>query len=233
MLTSLGFDTLIIHLDKFHSDIGQTFDFFYDLGIKNFLFIFDYDPLCDSISLKKSKMNKFKELYAKSASRKIKIKCAFNLHISEGASFNSSLSSIYCNKQARTVFLTLPLFTDCNYQPIALDINNLLYKIKAYPIFTSFEKTIESSNLNFCSKFINNSQIGISIDLNYLLNPQKENVFKELLKSNTAIFPSITQNLSNYAGIYASTEFIIKNYGKKDYYALCSQINKGSLKLSF
>ena len=114
-------------------------------------------------------MNAFKAIHAKSAYRRLKVKCAFNTHLSEGVTFNDDINRVYCNKQIKAIFTALPLFTDQQYQPIALDINNLLYKKKAFPIFTSFEKIIESSSLNFCSKFINNSKIGISVDLNYLL----------------------------------------------------------------
>ena len=233
MLSSLGFDTIVVHADKISSNIEHAFNLFYEIGIKKVLLLFDYDPLCDSITLIKSRANEFKSLCSKYAYRRIKIKCALNLHITEGSVFNDSINRIYCNKSFKTIFVSLPLFTETHYQPIALDINNLLYKKKAFPVFTSFEKIIETSSLDFCSKFINNSKIGISIDINYLLNPQKEKVFKSLLKSSSLIFPTITHDISNYAGILPSTEFIIKKYGKKSYYSLCSQINRGSMKLLF
>lgn len=233
MLSSLGFDTIVVHADKISSNIEHAFNLFYEIGIKKVLLLFNYDPLCDSITLIKSRANEFKSLCSKYAYRRIKIKCALNLHITEGSVFNDSINRIYCNKSFKTIFVSLPLFTETRYQPIALDINNLLYKKKAFPVFTSFEKIIETSSLDFCSKFINNSKIGISIDINYLLNPQKEKVFKSLLKSSSLIFPTITHDISNYAGILPSTEFIIKKYGKKSYYSLCSQINRGSMKLLF
>ena len=233
MLSSLGFDTLIVHADKISSDLEHAFNLFYEIGIKKVLLLFNYDPLRDSITLIKSRANEFKKFCSRYTYRRIKIKCALNLHITEGSAFNDSINRIYLNKHFKTIFVSLPLFTEINYEPIALDINNLLYKKKAFPIFTSFEKIIETSSLDFCSKFINNPKIGISIDINYLLNPQKEQVFKSLLKSSSMVYPTVTHDISNYAGILPSTKFIVKKYGKKPYYALCSQINKGSTKLLF
>ena len=233
MLTSLGFDTLVVRADKLPSNVEQALTFFYELGIKNILILFDYDPIYDSIAIIKSKAKEFKARYSEIAYRKIKIKCALNLHVSEGVTFNDSINRIYCNKQTKSLFVTLPLFPDVNYNSIALDVNNLLYKKKALPIFTSFEKSIESSNLDFCSKFINNPKINVSIDINYLLNPQKEKAFKKLISGNCMLLPEINRDISNYAGITAATEFIIQAYGKKAYYSLCSQINKASTKLIF
>lgn len=233
MLTSLGFDTLVVHADRFYSDIHQALDAFYALGIKNFLFVFDYDPLYDSISIIKSKLNNFKILCANTSSHRIKLKCALNLHISQGAAFNDSLTRLYCKKSSKTLLVSLPLFTNSNYDPIALDINHLLYKKSVFPIFTSFEKIVESSSIEFCSKFINNSKIAISIDLNYLFNPQKEEIYTKILHSNSLILPSISKDMATYAGILSLAEFDIKKYGKKSYYGICSQINKASSKLLF
>ena len=232
MLTSLGFDTLVVHANRFYSDIPQTLEAFYALGIKTFLFVFDYDPLYDSIPIIKSKMSEFKKHFANIALRKFKIKCAINLHISHGAAFNDSITQLYYNKSSKAIFISLPLFTDANYDPISLDINHILYKKSALPIFTSFDKIVESSSIEFCSKFINNPRICISTDINYLFNPQKEIFFNKILTSNTLILPSISYNLSNYAGIMAATDFAIDKYGKKAYFNLCSQINKASTKIS-
>ena len=231
MINSLGFDTVIIHADRFYSNIDQTLEIFYTFGIKNFLFIFDYDPLSDSVSILKSKMNEFKNRYTKTASHRIKIKCAFNLNISHGISLNDSISQIYASKSSRSLFLSLPLFTHTNYDPIALDINHLLYKKSTFIIISSFEKIVESSNVEFCSKFINNPRIGLDIDLNYILNPQKEIFFHKILNSNSLILPSISRDIANYVGSLDAAGFLIEKYGKKSYYNLCSQINKASTKI--
>lgn len=231
MINSLGFDTIVIHRDRFYSDIDCAIESLYSFGIHNFLFIFDYDPLTDSVAILKSKLNEFKNFHTKASSRRVKIKCALNLNISAGIAFNDSISQLYASKNTKSLFVSLPLFTDDNYDPIALDINHLLYKKSVFLILSSFEKIVESSNLDFCSKFINNSRIGLDIDLNYLFNPQKDDFFKRLLNSRSMIFPSISKDFGNYAGLLESANLAIDNYGKKAYYGLCSQINKASTKI--
>jgi hypothetical protein len=232
MITSLGFDTVLIHTNGYSKNISQTVELLYPLGIKNYIFLFDYDPLSDSIPIIKANLKKFKSICSDTVSHHIKIKCALNLHVCNGSAFNPSVDQIYADKRSKAIFTALPIFADVNYQSVALDINHLLYKKLTFPIFTGFDKIIESSNYEFCSKFINNSKIGIAVDLNYLLDPKNQYIFKEILKSNSLILPSISHDVSNYAGIKASAEFIIDQYGKKSYYALCSQINKCSSKIS-
>ena len=228
MLTSLGFDTVAIHIDRFNSDIDDTIEFFYNIGIKNFLFVFDYNPLCDAVAVFKYRMKQFKNIHTKGSLIRIKIKCVFNLHISQGAGFNASINQLYAAKNPNTLLVSLPLFTDNNYAPIALDINNLLYKRSVFLIFSSFEKIVESSSIEFCSKFINNPKIGILADLNYLFNTEKEIIFNKLLETRSFIIPSISQEFANYAGALAASEFAINKYGKKAYYNICSQINKST-----
>ena len=230
MISTLGFDSIAIHINRFSSDIPQALEYFYSLGIKNFLFIFDYDPLIDSIAITKNRMQKFKHTQKLSILR-MNIKCAFNLCITQGAGFNESIQQIYCNKKSKSLLVSLPLFTDKNYDPIALDINHLLYKKSTFLTFTHFEEIVESSSIDFCLKFINNPRIGLSIDLNYLLDPQKEIFVRKILDNNNLTLPSISRDISNYAGTLASANFIIDKYGKKSYYKLCSQINKASNKL--
>lgn len=227
MITSLGFDTIVIHTNRFYSDIDQAIKTFYSFGIRNFLFIFDFDPLCDSIAITKSKMNEFKNI-VKISPLHVKIKTAFNLSISPGAAFSDSINQIYANKKFKALFTSLPLFTNTNYDPIALDINHLLYKKSSFLVFTDFEKIVETSSIDFCSKFITNSRICICTDLNYLLDPQKKIFFNRILKANCLILPSISKDLANYVGALKSSEFIIEQYGKKAYYNFCLQINRAS-----
>lgn len=231
MINLLGFDSIAIYVDRFYSDINYALTEFYRLGIKNFLFIFDYDPSADSIAIIKSKMNHFKALHSKLPSLRIHVKCALNLYINQGSAFNSSVNQLYCNKSSNTLLVSLPLFTDTNYEPISHDINHLLYKKSSFLVLTSFDKIIETSSMNFCSKFINNYRIGLALDINYLFNPEKALLFKSILNNNCPIIPTITQDMANYAGALASADFILNMHGKKEYYRLCSQINKASLKI--
>ena len=232
MISSLGFDTVIISYQRNNFNFVQIFELLHNLGVKNIILIFDYDPLVDSIAIFKDRFKNLKN-YLKSTHSRIKIKCAFNLHLSSGIAFNDSISRLYADKQSKTLFVTLPIFTSTNYEPIALDINHLLYKKSVFTVFTSFEKIVETSSLDFCLKFINNPRIGLCVDINYLLDPQKHNIFKSIIKSNSFVLPSFSNNAANYAGIASSADYTIEHYGKECYYHLCSQINKSSLKLKY
>ena len=230
MITFLGFDTVILHY-RYNSDNNKVFELFYNVGIKNFVFLFDYDPRIDSISIIRYKFEQFKKSVLESTSYRVKIKCVFNLILTPGAAFNDDISRLYINRKNKTLFLSLPIFTDKNYDSIALDINHLLYKRHVSVVFTSFEKVIETSSLDFCLKFINNPRISLTVDLNYLFSPDKQHFFKSLLVSNSNILPDISSDIFNYAGLIASADNVLEKYGKKSYYKLCSQINHSSLVL--
>ena len=229
MITYLGFDTIVLHYRNYFNN--SIIDLLYSVGIKNFVFLFDYDPLIDSISIMRYKFEKFKKDILNAVAHHIKIKCVFNLIISPGVAFNKDISRLYSNRKNKTLFLSLPMFTDTNYDLIAKDINCLLYKNNITLVISSFEKIIETTNLEFCQKFINNPRIALSVDINYLLDPMKQNFFDSLLKSNSNILPNISRDVSNYAGILKSTDNILNKYGKKNYYKLCSQVNHSSLTL--
>lgn len=234
MFCSLGFDTLLISYDRLHfSEFKDLVEYFFGLGIKNFIFIFDYNPNLDSISLVAEKFSNLKSYSSKFCFRGMKIKCAFNLNICQGAAFNDSLSRIFANRNNKTIFLSLPIFTDTVYDSFALDINHLLYKKRAFPIFTFFDANIETSGRDFCKKFISNPRIGISLDINYIYSPKNHDIVSEILKSNCFILPSVSGDISNYAGTAATIECFIDSYGKNDYFKLCSLINRCSDKVGF
>lgn len=232
MLSFLGFDTIVIHnYNRFVLDANQMFELFYNVGIENFIFAFDFDPRIDSITIMNHNFKQIKQSLLEATSYRVKIKCIFNLIISPGAAFNNVLPRLYSNKTNNVLFLSLPLFTDINYDPIALDINHLLYKRKITTVFSSIEKIIETSSLDFCVKFLNNPRIAFTVDINYLFDPSKEKFFNCVLNSKSNILPSISGDMFSYAGVLASADNALSKYGKKKYYNLCSQINRSSLSL--
>lgn len=234
MLYSLGFDTLIISYDRSRfSDFKNLMEHFYSLGIKNFIFIFDYDPTRDTLVQFSEKFNGVKKYCSQFASRRMKIKCAFNLNICRGAAFNSSVTKLYADKSSKSIFVGMPIFTDRVYDSFATDINHLLYRKSAFTVFSFFDLIIETAGRPFCKKFITNPHIGITLDVNYLFNPKNQDVFNEILKSNCLLIPTVSGDISNYAGVGASAEYALNLYGKNKYYKLCSQINKCSVKFGF
>ena len=234
MLCSFGFDALVVSYDRLrYSEFKDLIEHFFKLGIRKYIFIFDYEPNTDSIAILTEKFNTLKQHCSNFGFRGLKIKCALNMNICQGAAFNSSLSRVFANKINKTIFVSLPIFADTVYDSFALDVNYLLYKQHAFPIFTFFDSNIETSGRDFCQKFISNQRIGISLDINYLFSPQNIDIVKEILKSNCMILPSISGDISNYAGVWAYVEHFWKFSSKTDYFKLCSQINKCSDKLIF
>ena len=177
------------------------------------------------------KTEQFKKSILESVAYRVKIKCVFNLILTPGAAFNRDISRLFANRKNKSLFISLPLFTDVNYDSIARDINHLLYKKNISVIFTSFDKIIETSNLDFCLKFINNPRISLAVDLNYIFDPNKTKFFNSVLTNNSNILPVISSDISNYAGALAAAEHLLEKYGKKNYYKFCSQVNRSSLAL--
>lgn len=232
MLSFLGFDTLVIHnYNRFVLDSHHMFDLFYNAGIKNFIFAFDYDPRFDSITIMKYEFNQIKKSVLETTSHHVKVKCIFNLIMSQGVALNKDIPRLCSSKTSNALFLSLPLFTDTNYEPISLDINHLLYKRKLTTVFSSIEKAIETSSLDYCMKFINNPRIAFTVNINYLFDPSKERFFNNILNSKSNLLPSISGDMFSYAGVLAEADNALDKYGKKKYYNLCSQINHSSLKL--
>lgn len=232
MLSFIGFDTIIIFYNRQTADdIVAIITLLYKIGIKNFIIAFDFDPLIDSISVMRYKLDNFNKSIRVVIPNRIKIKYTFNLVMSQGVAFNDDVQRLYANRKNKTLFVSLPLFLDNNYEPISHDINHLLYKRKIITAFTSFEKTVETSSLDFCMKFIDNPKISFTVDINYLFNPDKQRFVDSVLTSNTLFLPSISNSLSNYAGILSAADNALEIYGKKKYYKLCTQINRASIKL--
>lgn len=229
MQTYIGFDTITVFYNRQTADdINKIIELFYKLGIKNYIIVFDFDPLVDSITIMRYKSENFSKNLRTTISHRVKIKCILNLLLSQGAAFNDSVKRLYANRNSKSLFITLPLFIHKNYEPIAHDVNHLLYKRKDITVFTALEKLIETSDLSFCMKFIENPKISFTIDINYLFNPDKQKLFNSLLTNNVQFLPSVTGNVANYAGILESANNALEIYGKKKYYKLFSQINHSS-----
>ena len=52
MLCSFGFDTLVVSYDRLrYSEFKDLIEHFFKLGIRKYIFIFDYEPNTDSIAI--------------------------------------------------------------------------------------------------------------------------------------------------------------------------------------
>ena len=143
-----------------------------------------------------------------------------------GFSLNKDLQRFYAIKKQKSLFAELPLFTDNGFDNIAYDLNNLIYRKKSFAVFTSFDTVINTASKDFTEKLISNNKIGFSLDINFMINPNNASLLLELVESRAMILPAISHDLSNYAGVLNSAEFLVEIIGKKKYYQLISQINK-------
>lgn len=233
MLTSLGFDTVIINNGDYDS---QSLAFLFELlsksDIKNFVFASDFDLSQNSFSLENQKINNFKAYLKNISFRGIHNKVFYNLIFSQGATFNDEFKRLYAVKKYNSLFITLPIFTDTFYESLAADINHMIYRHKAFPVILNFDKILDTASEDFCDMLINTSHIGFGLDVNYIFDPAKLRYIDKLLCKGSMIIPTICHHMSNYVGIMNEAESFMENIGKRKYYQLCAQIRRCAAKFN-
>ncbi len=233
MLTSLGFDTVIINNCDYDS---QSLTFLFELlsksDVKNFVFASDFDFAQNSFSLENQKIDNFKSYLKNISFRGIHQKVFYNLILSQGSIFNDEFKRVYAVKKYNSLFITLPLFTHTYYESLATDINHMIYRHKAFPVIMNFDKILDTASEDFCDMLINTSQMGFGLDVNYIFAPAKLTHIEKLLRKGSLIFPTISHHASNYVGIMNEAEAFMENIGKRNYYQLCTQIRRCAAKFN-
>jgi hypothetical protein len=230
---SIGFDTLIIN-NRYYSedDLSELFELFVPLGIKNFLFLFEFDLANTSFLRVNKKISLLKQLLSTLTPRGVHSSVKLELVFDSGAPFNSDLSRLYASRSGRSLFVALPIFPQTDDNVFATDLNRLLYRSGSFPIFTSFQNITETASTEFTSKLISTGA-GFGFDLNYLLRTDRPELIQNLISNNTLILPMISHQLTNYVGIVNEISYFKEIYSKNEYYKLCSQINRCSSKVGF
>lgn len=232
MIASLGFDSIIVNNNRFDDEnLSRLYEVFVPCGIKNFIFLFDFNISINSISLTFEKIKNFKNHLSNLSPRGIHNKVFCNLIFDKGSSFNPYLNRLFAVKKNKSVFISLPLFTDLNYESIAQDLNNLVYRLKSFSILSNFDMVVETSSFEFSQKLLGVPNIGTCLDINYLFDPQKLEIANSLIKSKALFIPSVSRDILNYVGIMNEADFFLEMIGKKNYYTLCSHILKCSSKI--
>ena len=220
----LDFDTLVICNNDFSEDfVSSCFDFFSDLGIKNFIFTYDYDlevsgrPLSAGLQTfrtLKSYLHTFQP-------RGTRIYTAMNVVLSEGVSFNQDLLRLTV-PHTQSLFLNLPIF---NGQPwLEPDLTHLVYHKKLHPIFTSFERNAITYDDAVLERFSRLPHAVFCIDANYMFSLRSEQKISMLLKSGAHILPSISNQMSDYVDILQGYADLKKRLGLPLYRELCKNI---------
>lgn len=230
MSTSIGFDTLIVNNRAYaEDDLLALFELFVPLGVKNFVFLFEFDLAATSFLRVEQKISPLKELLSRITPRGVHSAVRLSLVFDKGVSFNSALPKLYTSRTKKSLFVSLPIFPQTDDNAFATDLNRLIYRSGAFPIFTCFENIIRTAPSDFAHKLLATPS-GFGFDLNYLLRIDNRELARTLIASNTLVLPVISHELANYVGIVNETSCFKEVFGKNDYYKICSQINRCSIK---
>lgn len=230
MSTSIGFDTLIVNNRAYaEDDLLALFELFVPLGVKNFVFLFEFDLAATSFLRVEQKISPLKELLSRITPRGVHSAVRLSLVFDKGVSFNSALPKLYTSRTKKSLFVSLPIFPQTDDNAFATDLNRLIYRSGSFPVFTSFQNITETASSDFSFKLLSTPS-GFGFDLNYLLRTDHPDLTRTLIDSNVFILPFISHELSNYVGIVNEISYFKETTGKNEYYKICSQINRCSVK---
>ncbi len=234
ILTYLGFETLLI--DNFSyddNDLSALFDLFVPLGIRNFIFLSDFDFEINALTIETVKRKNFNRKLKSFISRNVHAEMFWKLNLSQGVAFNKNFHRIYALKKYRSFFAHYPLFADDKRHDIAKDLNYLIYKSKSFPILCDFDSVMDTSSTASYLNLFDVKNIAFGIDLNYLFRLDKVEFVKFLSSKNVFVFPMISHDIANYYTIMNDVEFAIKKIGKKNFKQLCFLSSKASAKIGY
>ncbi len=228
MPASLGFDTLIVNNRIYdEKSLSRMFEIFFSHDIKNYIFLSEFDFTADSFSLKTVKNKNFQSTLKTIAPRGVHTKICYNLSFVRGVSSNPDLRRIYSNRKHSSLFINLPTMLDADlYDSFAVDLNRLIYRLKAIPLCTSFDKTLETSDKEICTRLLQSPRLAFGFDLNYWLSSDNLAFAKQLSRIKPLFVPMLSNGIEAYTDIDYFYEQIMSNIGKDNYYALCTKINK-------
>lgn len=222
----LGFDALVINNHQYSdNDLRSLFELFAPVGIRKFIFLCEFDLSRDSFMITADKISRFEARLKELSPRGVHSVVRYELQFDTGATDNASLKKLFASRTKRSIFVSLPMFPNPDDNQFATDLNKLLYRMKGFPIFSSVQNLIETSPSEFSQKLLS-TPAGFSFDINYLFRTDHKDLTEALISGNTHILPMISNRLPNYVGIEKQIEYFCESFGKKQYYQLCSQINR-------
>ena len=225
MQLSIGFDTIAVNNRRYSADeLSELFDLFVPLGVKNFVFLFEFDFARTSFLDANKKISMLEDRLSEVTPRGVHSIVKPELIFDNGAPYNSNLSKLYASRAKHSLFVSLPIFPNTDDNVFAADLNRLIYRSGSFPIFTSFENIVETAPADFTSK-LSSTGVGLGFDINYLLRADRNTLTKSLIDSNAMIFPMLSHELANYVGIVNEISYFQEICGKSQYYKLCTRIN--------
>ncbi len=222
----LDFDTLLICNDRFDEEsIKYTLDFFKGVGIRKFIFTYDFDRDVKPMALAVQKFRSLKPYLSSLAPRGLRIYTAFNVLLSEGAVFDPSFNRLTLGHSDR-IFTKLPFY---NYEDwLEADMNRLLYKNKLKPAFVSFERSLSIIDRDIIERFMTIKNAVFCMDINYLTSIQAIADLEHFLSLGINILPCVSADIFNYPGIIKSFDLLKNRIGKQNYTNLCKFFHNSS-----
>lgn len=234
MLSSLGFDTVIVNNQSYDDDsLALLFELLVPLDVINYIFAFDFDLTLNAVSLHNERLKKFKSRASSLSPRGVHIFAFSNVLLDKGFSLNKDINRLKAVKSPPAMISSLPLFADKNYDVIARDVNQIIYRKHNFLLISNFKQVLETSSYEFCQKLLSAKGVGFGIDINYLFDPAKLYLAKDILKFKSDFIPTISHHISNYVGIVNEAQHFLDIFGKKDYYDLFRRVRKCSTHLGF
>ena len=226
MQFSIGFDTLIVN-NRFYAedDLSKLFELFVPLGIKNFVFLFEFDLANTNLLRVNKKITLLEDLLSRITPRGIHTTVKPELIFDSGVSSNSDISKLYASRSKKSLFVALPIFPPIDDNGFATDLNRLIYRSSSFPIFTSFHNIVETAPEDFTTRLLSTPS-GFGFDINYLLRTDRKDLTSMLINNTSLVLPMISHELANYVGIVNEVSHFKETYGKTEYYKLCSLINR-------
>ena len=223
MMHHLDFDTMIFCYRDFQTDtLISTFQFFSDIGIKNFIFAYELDCDRTSISITKARIKEMTRTLQACKPRNCRPYLVGCPILYEGVAHQSYLSS---NKFAHTeyVFTSLPLFTGDAWIPA--DLNHLLYQQKLKPVFTRFERNLQANSSELMHSISHIPSAIYTFDALYMASPDGFSVVESWIRNELSVIPCVSDRVSDYAGLLKAYERLRDQIPSGHYYALCRAIN--------
>ena len=222
----LDFDTLLICNNHFDEEsIKYTLNFFKSVGIRNFIFTYEFDRDVKPLSMAIQKLRTLKPYLSSHAPRGLRIYTAFNVILSEGCVFDPSFNRLAFRHSDR-IFAKLPFY---NYEAwLESDMNRLLYKNKLKPAFVSFERSFYTCDRAILDRFMSIKNALFCMDINYLTSIQATPDLELFLSRGINILPCVSSDVFNYPGILKSFDLLKKRIGNPNYSKLCKSFYDSS-----
>ena len=228
-MSYLDFDSLVICNNDFSEDfIIECFSFFHELGIRNFIFTYDFDVARRSIPDGLRTFKTLKPYLHRFQPRQTRIYTAMNVILDQGIAYDKSLRRMALPQSDR-IFVNLPIFTGHDW--LEADLAHLVYRKHFQPIFTSFERNAITYTDAMLERFSRLPRVVFCMDANYLFSLRSQAKLTNLLHTNAHILPCISNHMSDYVGAVEGFADLKRRLGATPYHGLCRNIHDASVAL--